>query len=78
MILALFGHEETETPRPLWAEGLEERIVDQVAERLTGKASVPDQVVERIAARLVSTPIAAVRGLRRRSCSTTESTRATT
>jgi hypothetical protein len=48
MILALFGHEQTETPRPLWAEGLEERI----EARLTASGPLPDRVAERIAARL--------------------------
>jgi hypothetical protein len=40
--------ERKETPRPMWAEGLEDRI----AERLNSRLDVPERVVERVAARL--------------------------
>ena len=52
MILALFGHEQHETPRPQWAEGLEDRVVDALEARLIGAGPLPDRVAERIAARL--------------------------
>ena len=52
MILALFGHEQQEAPRPVWAEGLEERIAERIEARLTASGPLPDRVAERLAARL--------------------------
>jgi predicted transcriptional regulator len=50
-VRSLYGLDTTkETPRPEWAEGLEERIAERLEARLS--LEVPERVVERVAARL--------------------------
>jgi hypothetical protein len=46
------SEQQQETPRPVWAEGLEDRIVDALEARFTGGGSLPDRVAERVAVRL--------------------------
>jgi transcriptional regulator with XRE-family HTH domain len=48
-IRALYGTTK-ETPRPEWAEGLEDRIAERLEARLS--LEIPARVVERVAARL--------------------------
>jgi transcriptional regulator with XRE-family HTH domain len=48
-IRALYGTTK-ETPRPDWAEGLEDRIAESLEARLS--LDVPERVVERVAVRL--------------------------
>jgi predicted transcriptional regulator len=50
-VRALYGLDtQEETPRPDWAEGLEDRIAERLEARLS--LEVPERVVERVAARL--------------------------
>jgi predicted transcriptional regulator len=50
-VRSLYGLDtQEETPRPEWAEGLEDRIAERLEARLS--LEVPERVVERVATRL--------------------------